>query len=585
MQRVLPATLCAQATLLGSAAAQAPAAAEPAAAGPHGPGPDVHLDRLCVKLADAVDLECVGGVLRSRAGADLGAVAAALAGARIEPLVQGLPRALLDEWHARAGAGLPAGRRPGHMAHWLRVVAPSREHAAEVLARLSREPLVEHAYREPRFAAASAQGSDPPPPTPPFMAQQGYWDPAPTGLDVRWAQGILGGRGQGVRLRMVERDWVRGHEDISKLHAGNFLGGVTPGNLGQANHGLAGTSILVGDRNAWGLTGGADEVDIKFIGTEQNGGVANAVLVALANSQPDDVILMVLQFLLGQLGVDDWVPVEYLQAEFDAVLTATGNGRIVVCSAANGFRSLDDPRHLRRFDRTFRDSGSIMVAATDGSALVRAPYCNFGSRIDANGWGENVVSAGYGTLFFGNNDPLQSYTAAYSGTSAATPIVCAAVIALQGAARQQLGRALSRAEILSLLHQFGSPVPDTIGRRPDLRAMFRSLGIADGLEPAAPDALPGGAVAVTLSGTGGGALLFASLGTGNTGFGFNRPVHLDLATLQTVGFFALVGGQATWMLNVPNDAALSGTDLYLQAGVLGAGGSVHVTNSAHVSVL
>jgi hypothetical protein len=582
----IPAALGALAILVGLAPAQSgDAAGGRGVLGPLGPGPDVHLDRLCVKLADATAVECEGGALRSRTGCDLGAVIAAVAGTRVEPLVQGLPRAQLDEWHEHACAVLPPGRQPGHMGCWLRVVAPSRERAAEVRAQLLRAPWVEHAYLEPRVGESALPGGDPPPPTPPFMALQGYWDPSPTGTGLRQAQGILGARGQGVRLRMVERDWVLGHEDIDKLVAANFIGAVTPGNLGSANHGLAGTSILVADRNAWGLTGGVDEVDIRFLGVIENGGTPNAVLVAMANSQPGDVILMVLQFLLGQVGIDDFVPVEYLQAEFDAVLTATSNGRIVVCSAANGFRSLDDPRHLRRFDRTFRDSGAIMAAATDGSTLVRAPYCNFGSRIDANGWGENVVTAGYGTLFYGNNDPLQSYTAGYSGTSAATPIVCATVVALQGAAKRQLGRALTGAEILALLHQHGPASPDTIGRRPDVAAMFRALGIVDGLEPAAPDALPGGAVPVTLSGSGGGAVLFASFGTGNTSLGFNRPVHLDLGSLQTVGFFVLAGGQATWNLQVPNIASLSGASLFLQAGVLLPGGGVHVTNSAQVSVL
>lgn len=563
----------------------APVAADAVVYGPLGPGPAVREDRLCVRVAAFADVEVRDGVLVSRSGHDLTRLQRLFAGCRIGPAITSVPRALLDEWHERAVLAVPPTRRPGHLGHWLAIEAPSAVAADALLAALQDEPLVEHAYLEPILAGscASLPGNDPPPPTPSFRSMQTYLDAPPTGLGSRQAQGVLGARGQQVRLRMVETDWTVDHEDISKLVAANFLGAVPTGGTGTANHGLAGTSLLVADRNEWGLTGMVDETDIRFVATSI--GVPNALLLAASDCGPGDVLLMVIQFRLGQLGGNDWVPGEYLQLEFDAVATITGNGRIVVCSGANGFRSLDDPRHLRRFDRSFRDSGAIMVAATDGSQLARAPFSNYGSRIDANGWGENVVTAGYGTLFFGNSDPRQSYTAGYSGTSAATPLVCGVVTSLQSAARRQLGRDLTTAEILALLRQHGTAVPGTIGRRPDLLAMFAALGIVDGLLPDEPDVSIGSPVTVRMSGSGGGAVLFASFGTGSTNLGYNRDLHLDPAAMVTVGFFPLVAGQAAWTLPVPNDASLHGANLYLQAAELLAGGGIHVTNSAQVTVL
>jgi hypothetical protein len=99
----------------------------------------------------------------------------------------------------------------------------------------------------------------------------------------------------------------------------------------------------------------------------------------------------------------------------------------------------------------------------------------------------------------------------------------------------------------------------------------------------------GGSVSVALSpgsaAGGNGAVLFASFATGDTDFGLNRNLHLDLQSTQTVGVFLFGSGQAVWNLTVPNVAELSGSDLYLQALVLLPGGGLHVTNSGQISVL
>ena len=158
------------------------------------------------------------------------------------------------------------------------------------------------------------------------------------------------------------------------------------------------------------------------------------------------------------------------------------------------------------------------------------------------------------------------------------------MVALQGAARRQLGRTFTFSELRNLLATHGSPSPDTIGRRPNLQAMFAALGIVDGLEVSEPDVALSGSVQVQMNGTGL-AVLFTSFTTATTPFGLNRPVHLGLATLETVGFFPLVGGTATWTLNVPNQAFLHGANLYFQAGRIDGGNPIHVTNSCQVTVL
>jgi len=552
--------------------------------------PHVHHDRLCVKLVEGSGAELRDGLLHSRTGTDLSPAARLFARAIAEPLFTALPWDGLDQWHKNACAVLPEGRAPGHLGLWFRLTAPSAVAADALSDALLTCPLVEHVHKEPQPTPASHRTPNPPgdipPTTPLFTALQLTHDPAPSGHGVWRAQGILGARGQNVRFHMVEDDWYMPHEDLDVLVPANFVGGLPAGTTGGGTHGVAGTSILCAGRDTFGMTGIVDEVDIRFYAASGNGGAANALLQAAVNSQPGDVVMMVLMFLLGQLGTDDWVPLELLQAVFDATLTATANGRILVVTAANGGRSLDDPRFMRRFDRGFRDSGAIMVTASDGPLLTRASFSNYGSRIDANSWGNGVIAAGYGTLFFPNSDYRQAYTSSYAGTSPAVPTVAGLVASMQGAVRRQLDRTLTTAELLQLLHTIGTPSPDAIGRRTDLFAALQALGAVDGLEMSSPDVLLGGSVSVALTGAAGGAaFLFTSFLLGNLDLGLNRKVHLGLATMQTVGFLPMPSGTANWTMQVPNDPSLSGTSLYFQAGLLAGTAPIHVTNSGQTTIL
>lgn len=554
--------------------------------------PQVFGDRLCVKLAEGCGAELRGGVLWSRTGTDLAPVQALFARANAEPLFSAMSWDELDRLHTNACANLPPDNRPGHLGLWFRLTTDSVAAANALTDALWSCDLVEHIHHEPRATPACVPmpaplaAGDIAPPTPLFTQLQTTHLPSPTGYGIWRSQSIYGARGQAVRMRMVEADWYLDHEDIAKLIAANFLGVVTPQTSGEANHGIAGTSMICADRNEYGMTGITDEVEIRFLSELTNGGVANTILLAGANSQPGDVSVMVLMFLLGQVGTTDWVPMEFLQSIFDATLTVTANGLLFVNTGANGANNLDDPRFLRRFDRGFRDSGAMMIGATLGGPMTRATYSNYGSRIDGNGWGDNVVACGYGTIFYPNQDIRQAYTSAYAGTSSAVPAVAAIVVALQGAARAQLDRSLSRTEILNLLHTHGPLSPDAIGRRPDLFAMLQALGAVDGLETSWPDVPIGGSVTVDLYGpANSSALLFLSFGTGATNFGYNRKILLDLGSLQTAGFLLLPSGTASWPLQVPNDPGLHGLSLYFQAGLMQGTAPIHVTNSVQVTIL
>ncbi|MEO6593503.1 MAG: S8 family serine peptidase [Planctomycetota bacterium] len=547
----------------------------------------VYADRLLVKLAEGSGAEIQRGVLRSRAGFDLGRVAAIFALAEAEPLVTALSWDELDRLHRNAAAVLPEGRRPGHMGLWFRLRARSVSHALALLAALHEQVLVEHAEQEPRFAVAGGVVMvGPTTPTPNFTSMQHPHEPAPVGHGARFAHGIYGGRGRGTGVRMVESTWVLDHEDVSQLVASNFVGSV-PAPTPYANHGLSGSSIMFADRNAYGLTGMADEVQARFVSIELNGGIGNAMMMAIASSQPGDIIVVIVMVLVPALGPGAWLPFEFIQSGFDATLTATANSRIVVVPSGNGSRNLDDPSLLNRFDRNFRDSGAIMVGSSDAGNYFRAGYSNYGSRVDAHSWGDDVVAAGYGTLWLPpNGDPRRSYTADATGTSASTPHIVGVVASMQGAAKKQLNRVLGNAEILDMLHSWGMATPDTIGRRPDLQRIFEVLGIHDGLAVDVPDLFPNNTMTIEMTGpTGSAQALFASFDTADLDLGFNRHVHLGFATMQSLGAFVMSsGGSATKSVPVPDDPSLHGVQVYFQAARVVAAG-LELTNSCQVTIL
>lgn len=550
--------------------------------------------QLELKLAEGSGAEWRNGALISRTGTDLQSVTRWLGDVEVAPLVTSVSRDVLEQWHQRACAVLPEGKRPGNLGLWFRVTADSEESARDLLANLAAEPLVAHVYREPRLYPASAAGlptpacpsGDIPPTTPSFVAQQLSYSPTPLGHGVHLGAGVLGARGQGVNFRMIEDGWIFGHEDVCKIVPGAVIGPVPSATTTFAQHGCSGGSIIFGDRNEYGVTGIADEVTPTFFAALLNGGIANSMSLVLTNGQPNDVVMVVLIVLVPSLGPGTWLPFEFYQSAFDATLTATALGFHVVVPAGNGNRSLDDPALLGRFDRNFRDSGAIMVAASDGGNMVKASFSNWGSRIDAHSWGENVISCGYGTMFFPNNDILQSYTASGTGTSSSTPHIAGLVASIQGAAKLQTGQFLSNAEILAELHTIGAPTPDVIGLRPDLPGILAHIGAIDGLTMVAPDVSLGGTISAVMDGPPGSvSAMFGSFATGNIPLGFNRNVHLDLASMSALGAFVLATGTAQYDLPVPNNVALHGADIYFQAVRLTGTQPLHVTNSCQATIL
>ncbi|MBF6052823.1 S8 family serine peptidase [Streptomyces eurocidicus] len=342
--------------------------------------------------------------------------------------------------------------------------------------------------------------ADAPPVTPDFTARQGYLDVAPGGIDARYAWTLPGGRGAGVRVIDCEWGWRFTHEDLLR-NQGGIVSGTGSTDTAFVNHGTAVLGEIGGDVNAFGVTGIAP--DAVTSASAFSLPTATAIRNAADRLGPGDIVLLEIHRpgprATGS-GQQGFIAVEWWPDDYLAIRYAVDRGITVVEAAGNGAENLDDPVYdtpqagfpdwwRNPFRRTALDSGAVLVGAgapppgthgaDHGPDRSRLDFSNFGACVDAQGWGREVTTTGYGDLQGGTSEDLW-YTDRFSGTSSASPIVVGALAAAQGVLRANGRIPLSPARSRELLRATGSPQQDApgrpatqrIGNRPDLRQLI-----------------------------------------------------------------------------------------------------------------
>lgn len=376
-----------------------------------------------------------------------------------------------------------SGREQGDKNLYYRLAFPQDTTDAEALLDdLNALAIVELAYPEPLPAP------EPTSHTPDYIPQQGYRGAAPDGIDADTANTVPGGRGENVQIIDIEYDFVDTHEDLTGVT--RFPNKTLVNPWAPANHGTAVFGVMIGRDNGYGVLGTANQAAAGFVNqrnSEDGYDMADAISIAAANSAPGDVIIIEAQNAganggcnssSGQVGC---VPVEFIQSNYDAIVAATSAGIIVVEAAGNGSEDLDGAE----YDPAFRDrgdSGAIIVGAggapgCTAPARGRRNFSTFGARVNVQGWGECVATAGYGSLQ-GSSGSDDSYTGGFNGTSSASPIVASAAAILSSVAIEH-GDAdgLSSTEVRDALIATGTPqdtsadaLPGNIGPLPNLAA-------------------------------------------------------------------------------------------------------------------
>lgn len=328
---------------------------------------------------------------------------------------------------------------------------------------------------------------------------QRYLDAAPAGLDFRFAWSPNGGTGAGIKICDVEYGWNEDHADLPEV----TLLGDEPDDTNPASwweHGTAVIGQLAALNNGWGVIGMAYDAEIYFAAADtQDGGynVADAITRCADALDPGDVILIEQQTSGPN---QNFVPMEWNKAVYDAIETAVATGIVVVEAAGNGSEDLDDSTYSTGNDghhpfEPENDSGAIIVGSANSpytsSPRSRRTSSTYGSTVDLQGWGHDILTTGYGTYYSAEGQNLW-YRHTFGGTSGASPMVTAAAAILQSTYVARDGSPASPATVRTLLRDTGTPQAgsDTIGPQPNLKAAIEAVW--DVTPPAAPTLSPTG---------------------------------------------------------------------------------------------
>ncbi len=524
--------------------------------------PDHAPGQLEVKFAAGSGVRIAAGRLMQPEGGAAAAEAQALAlyldtlGAELRRTFD-LDDAWLAELEARGEAR--TGRDLHDLTLFGQVLFPLTVEVGEVCDVLNGFAVVELAYpvggvSDPSLAPAVVQGM-----TPDFEPLQEYRRAAPDGIDADYASRFGGASGRGTMIGDVETGWTHDHEDIAHAVQGRYVG-LAP-TMYPWNHGTATLGELVGQDNGLGIRGivpNAAALMSSHQGTALN--VPVALMHAVAAVQSGDVILLEVQ-CYGQ--APGYYPCEFVPSTYAMVETAVANGIQVYAAAGNSAGDLGASWYRGLFDRSVRDSGAVIVGASDGALLIPSPFSNYGSRVDLQGWGRAVTTCGYGDLYWTGSD-LDSYTQTFSGTSSATPIVAGAGIALNGVHRAVYGVDMDPVALRQILVQTGTPQTggNPIGPRPDLRRALAALGVPR-LELLGP-ATPGSSYRVIQHGRSGSPYYIAFAPTLRT-IPLQLPPYgeffLAAPMRRIAGGLLGAEGKAAFLGSIPNDPALVGTTL------------------------
>lgn len=391
---------------------------------------------------------------------------------------------LVDPRDAEALADRAAmrGRRAPDLTRWYAVPADSPAEG-RALARALDAP------------AGQSAALQPPPPPPPRaacrqpLAETGWPAIPPSGRvpDLSQAEEHRSGfnlpptaDGAGVRVGDIEYSWRPSHEELRARRL------PAPPSTDHEEHGTSVLAIIGGARDGQGTSGLAPAAELRPLSPLIDGSYnLPGAITRMAGGLSAGDVLLIEQQAWADSQQTRFGPVEIDPAVREAIAATTAAGIIVVEPAGNGVDGGDEGIDLDALGIPLEGepgySGAIMVGAGQspvatggGMDLGRESFSNYGRRVDVQGYGESVVTAGRARTgeVIGGPSPDRSYTACFNGTSSAAATVAGAVAAFQSLARARFGAPLDPRVVRRRLVQTGLPQRDpasgSIGPRPQI---------------------------------------------------------------------------------------------------------------------
>ena len=468
-------TLCAQSTQIVRAEASASNA----------PIVSAHHDhaRITVKFHDGLNLAARDGLLIDpTTGQRLGAVEA-LASLRggVWRRTHNVSEQRMRQWRETAAVSL--GKNLPDLNLQFDFLLPADVSAQWAIDMLNELDIVRSAQPIPLPA---------PPPLPPdYILGQGYLRPAPGGVDAIRAWEEFNATGAGIKIADIEYSWNFAHEDLPVV---SQVGPAPIDPFNNNNHGTAVLGVLGSLHNLWGTSGIAHGSQLVAVAAQTVSGynLAASITTALDALSAGDVLLIEQQ-IVGPNGGTAFVPVEWFEPVYDAIVLATGNGIIVIEPAGDGNQNLDAPIYSTGNGGHWpflpqNDSGALIVGAGAayqiGSDVDRSRlgFSTYGATVDFQGWGEQILTSGYGT-FYNKEGVNLHYTSTFGGTSGAAAIVAGSVAVVEGRIKAVTGIPFTPSQMRNLLQETGSPqqsgtfpLEQNIGPRPNILAALQQGG-------------------------------------------------------------------------------------------------------------
>ncbi|AEA43540.1 S8 family peptidase [Fluviicola taffensis] len=335
------------------------------------------------------------------------------------------------------------------------------------------------------------------PAAPNLQPSQLYLFDQDPGIHVQEFWNTYANHGSNVKICDVEYMFNADHEDLPNV----TIIGPEPEDPGFGpNHGTAVLGEIGSLNDGIGTTGITYESDFYFAGAYINFEyyLEEALISTLTELGEGDIVLIEQQTMAFDGTPDEgYAPVEWYEPFYDAIQLISGNGIIVVEAAGNGNRNLDHAMfstdnfgHHPFLQENWSEAIMVGAGAVGVDDLPRAKlwFSNYGSRIDVQGNGEEVVTTGYGTAYSAEG-LNREYSNSFGGTSGASPIVTGAVALLQSLHKQHAGFPFDVNYVRNLLITTGKPqvegtlfpLSEKIGPLPNVFAaanlMMDELGI------------------------------------------------------------------------------------------------------------